>query len=165
MKKPNKRKRQNAPKQNNPVSQKPAKLSRREFLSKAGTIAGGVVLVGGIGFWGARTVQASVAERDLTEVGQGIPTIVQVHDPQCEICIALQREVRVAFEDFDQDALAYRVADIKTDTGLAFAGQYGAVHSTLLFFDERGNLSQRLVGPNNSATLARAFAAHRDARR
>lgn len=134
--------------------------TRRSFMSMAGTIGAGVVVVGGIGFWGVRTVQASVAERDLTQVGQGIPTIVQVHDPQCPVCNALQREVRAALKDIDPGALDYRVADIKTEDGMAFAARYGASHSTLLFFNRTGNLDGRLVGPSDRERLADAFASH-----
>ena len=138
----------------------PAKANRRSFLSKAATIAGAVVLVGGVGIWGVRSVQASMVERDLTQIGQGKPAIVQVHDAQCPTCVALQREVRAAFKDLEADVLDYRIADIKTDEGLLFASLYGAVHSTLLFFDDNGQMVGRLVGANDRSTLARAFADH-----
>lgn len=142
------------------IAAAPAQKDRRSFLSMAGPIAGGAILLGGVGFWGVQTVQASVAERDLTQVGQGKPTIVQVHDTQCQTCIALQREVRAALKEVDEAALDYRVADIKSDDGLLFASLYGAGHSTLLFFDEDGDLTQRLIGPNDRGTLARAFLSH-----
>lgn len=117
-------------------------------------------MLGGIGFWGVRTVQASVAERDLTQLGQGQPTIVQVHDTQCQTCIALQREARAALKQVDNPDLDYRVADIKSEDGMLFASRHGAVHSTLLFFDGEGNLTRRLVGPNTREMLARAFESH-----
>jgi hypothetical protein len=134
--------------------------TRRSFMSMAGTFGIAAVVIGGIGFWGVRTVQASVAERDLTQIGQGMPAIVQVHDPQCAVCNALQREARAALKGFDADQLDYRVADIKTNDGVAFAARYGASHSTLLLFDKAGELSARLVGPSDRDTLARAFASH-----
>jgi hypothetical protein len=162
MKKANQKKRSGAAKQKGQAPQAPAKKDRRTFLTSAGTIAGAAILLGGIGFWGTRAVQASVAERDLTQIGQGIPTIVQVHDAQCTTCVALQREVRSALKAFDDTTLDYRVADIKTEDGLAFASQYGAVHSTLLLFDANGALSGRLVGPIDRARLALVFAEHRD---
>ncbi|MCK0096607.1 hypothetical protein MWU60_13585 [Yoonia sp. F2084L] len=138
----------------------PAQKNRRSFMSMAGTIAGGAVLLGGAGFWGVRTVQASVAERDLSGIGQGTPTIVQVHDTQCQTCIALQRELRAALQEMDEHDLSYRVADIKSEDGLTFAARFGAGHSTLLFFDGEGNLTGRLIGPNDRQTLARAFGRH-----
>lgn len=138
----------------------PIQKDRRSFLSMAGPIAGGALLLGVVGFWGVQTVQASVAERDLTQVGQGKPSIVQVHDTQCQTCIALQREVRAALKQVDEEQLDYRVADIKSEDGLLFASLYGAGHSTLLFFDADGNLTQSLIGPNDRGTLARAFQSH-----
>lgn len=146
-------------------AQQPVKADRRSVLSMLGTLGGGALVVGGLGFWGVRTVQASLAERDLTIVGQGVPTIVQVHDTQCPTCIALQREARVALKQLNVDQLVYRIADIKTEDGLAFSSRFGAVHSTLLFFDADGQLTQRLVGPNDRHTLARAFQAHANAHR
>ncbi len=160
MKKSSKKNRPAKAKRKGPSTADPIQKERRSFLSMAGTIGGGVILLGGIGFWGVRTVQASVAERDLTQVGQGMPTIVQVHDTQCQTCIALQREARAALKQIDSADLDYRVADIKTEDGLLFASRYGAGHSTLLFFDGAGNMTQSLVGPNTRATLARAFEAH-----
>ena len=160
MKKSNKKNRSAKTKRKDAQPQAPQKKERRSFLSMAGTVAGGIVLVGGVGFWGARTVQAAMVERDLSQVGQGVPTIVQVHDTQCQTCIALQREVRAALKGVDNSALHYRVADLNSDDGLFFASRYGAGHSTLLFFDGTGNMTQRLVGPSDRDTLARAFNAH-----
>lgn len=145
-----------------PQAQVAPKPSRRTLVSSFGYALGAAVLLGGAGFWGFGTVQAAVAERDLTRIGQGTPTIVQVHDTQCSTCIALQQQVRIALDDFDDDALDYRVADLRSDDGSAFAARFGAGHSTLLFFDAQGALSGRLVGPNDSTTLSQIFAAHRN---
>ena len=159
MKKANKKQRTSKAKGKTPAA--PVKpRNRRSVLSLASTVFGGVVLVGGIGFWGVQTVLASVAERDLTDVGQGLPAIVQVHDTQCQPCIALQREARAALKDVSQDDLLYRVADLNSDNGIAFASRYAANYTTLLFFDIDGALVQRLVGPNDRETLTRAFTAH-----
>lgn len=147
-------------KRKQPVSEQPVKQDRRSFLSRAGTIGGAALIVAGVGFWGVRTVQASIAERDLSVVGQGLPTIVQVHDTQCQTCIALQREVRAALKDVGDADLEYRVADIKTDDGIAFASRFAATHSTLLFFDAAGNLTDRMVGPNTRDRLTSAFQSH-----
>lgn len=159
MKKSNKKPRPSKARNKDSKPKEPVQ-TRRSFMSMAGTVGTGVILIGGIGYWGVRTVQASVAERDLTQLGQGIPAIVQVHDPQCPVCNALQREARAALKDIGSDQLDYRVADIKTNDGIAFAARYGASHSTLLLFDSAGDLSARLVGPSDRDTLARAFASH-----
>ncbi|MEJ8561391.1 hypothetical protein QTO30_09285 [Yoonia sp. GPGPB17] len=159
MKKSKNKPRPTKSKRKQPTAAQPVKKSRRSFLSLAGTVAGAALVLGGVGFWGVRTVQAAVTERDLSVVGQGSPTIVQVHDTQCQTCIALQREVRAALAEVDE-SLEYRVADIKTANGIAFASRFGATHSTLLFFDSAGNLTDRMVGLNNRDRLAVAFQSH-----
>ena len=160
MKKSNKKKRQPSSKRKPQSPTPPVRKDRRAVLSRIATFAVAALVVGGVGFWGVRTVQASLAEQDLTKLGQGKPMIVQVHDAQCSTCIALQREARAALEQVDEADLGYLVADIKTETGLMFASRYGAQHSTLLFFDGAGRLTNQLVGPNNRATLAEAFLRH-----
>ncbi len=155
-----KRKPPTAKKRKTQTTDAPAKPARRSFLSSYGAIAAGVVVLGAVGLWGGSTVRAAMAERDLTRLGQGLPAIVQVHDVQCPTCVALQREVRAALETVDSDTLDYLVADLKSDEGLAFAGRFGAGHSTLLFFDAGGALTGRLVGPNGRDRLAVAFQRH-----
>lgn len=157
MKKSNKRKPPNRAKRKPTTPHAPVKADRHAFLSRVGTIAGTAILLGGLGFWGISAVQASVAERDLTQVGTGTPTIVQVHDAQCSTCVVLQGAVRTALKEFDKATLDYRVADLKTDDGLSFATRHGATYTTLLFFDGDGNLNRRMVGVNDSTTLVRAF--------
>jgi len=135
----------------------PVQKERRSFLSIAGTIGVAAAVVGGVGFWGAQTVMASMAERDLTGLGQGTPAIVQVHDVQCAPCIALEKEVRRTLSDFDDEQLDYRIADLGTDAGVLFASRYGASHTTLLLFDGDGELTGRLNGIQDKETLVRTF--------
>ncbi|WP_338549246.1 thioredoxin family protein [Roseovarius phycicola] len=120
-------------------------------------IGGGVVVLGGATLFGTRSVLAKVAERDLTRLGQGVPTVVQVHDPQCPTCNALQSQTRQALKGFGQDELQYLVADIKTQEGQSFAGRYGVPHVTLLLFDGEGNLVETLQGMRPAAELRPAF--------
>ncbi|MEL7256331.1 MAG: thioredoxin family protein [Pseudomonadota bacterium] len=117
----------------------------------------GVVVLGGATVFGTRSVRAKVAERDLTRLGQGVPTVVQVHDPQCPTCNALQSQTRQALKGFEQDKLQYLVADIKTQEGLSFAGRYGVPHVTLLLFDSEGNLVETLQGMRQASELRASF--------
>lgn len=142
------------------ASKSQSKTSRRSFMAMAPYIVGGVVVVGGIGIWGAKSVQASLAEQDTNIVGQGIPTIVQVHDATCSICVNLQRETRAALSTLDEDTINYRVANIASEAGLAFATQHGSSHATLLLFDGDGNLTRRMQGENFRNSLRAAFMAH-----
>ena len=134
--------------------------SRRSFLTNAPYIVGGVVAVGGIGFFGINTLRADLAEQDLSIVGSGVPTIVQIHDPTCPVCLALQKETRAAFDMLEGDALAYRVASITSDVGSAFAYEHGSSHATLLFFDGAGAVTQRVQAPADRDALYAAFTAH-----
>jgi len=83
-------------------AQKPAKkMSRRELLGMAKFYGAGAAIVGLGGWYFAGKVMAGIHETDLSRLGNGIPAIVQVHDPQCPSCRALQRQTRLALEEFD----------------------------------------------------------------
>ena len=127
-------------------------------LARNGTIV--LALTGGIGVLSVNAVRATVAESDLTRIGQGIPTIVQIHDPQCSLCTALQRETRKALKSFDDDQLIYLVANITSTEGAGFAAKHGVQHVTLLLIDADGKVMEVLQGPRQRAELRRAFARH-----
>jgi hypothetical protein len=150
---PNKRKQAQASSGNKPVS-------RRSILQMAPYIAAGVAVVGGVGAWGTTTVLADLAEQDLSILGTGTPTIVQVHDPSCPICLGLQKETRAALATLDDGALEYRVASITSDTGIAFANKHNSSHATLLFFDGTGDITQRITGATDRDVLRSAFLNH-----
>jgi len=143
----------------------PVVETRRSFLAKAPYIAGGIVALAGIGFLGVSKVQADLAEQDLSLIGSGTPVIVQVHDPSCPICIALQKEARAAMLEVEESDLEYRVASIASDVGRAFADRHNSAHATLLFFDADGVITQRIHAPSDRDTLQAAFEAHISANR
>lgn len=137
-------------------------LSRRELFSKFQYGAVATLALGGFGWFMVEEATAMFEENDLTRVGNGIPTIVQIHDPQCPKCVALQRETREALESFDDGQLQYLVANIKRSTGQDFAAAHNVGHVTLLLFDGAGRRRQILVGPNESHYLTNAFQSHLD---
>ncbi len=153
-KKPNKRKARQA------VEAKRAAPTRRNVMAMAPYLVAGVVVAGGLGFWGVSTVRADLAEQDLSIIGDGVPVIVQVHDPTCPICIDLQRETRAALAMMPDETIAYRVASLTSDVGSAFATRHGSAHATLLFFDAGGTLTRRLQGAQDRDVLLAAFTAH-----
>ncbi|MEO1460626.1 MAG: hypothetical protein AAFV49_24155, partial [Pseudomonadota bacterium] len=106
-----------------PRAKQASALSRRSVLG--GGAVGSALVLGG-GFWGVSSFRTYAAEHDLSRVGRGTPAIVQVHDPQCPTCTALQKQTRRALRDFDGCGLTYLVADIKTPEGAAFARRYNA---------------------------------------
>lgn len=148
------RKRQPQKKNSQPQTASVPKTDRRALL-RNGLLIAGVVGVGG--FLTANTVMATIAEHDLTRVGQGVPVVVQVHDPQCSTCQELQRETRAALKNFDDADLQYAVANITSAAGAEFATMYGAPHVTLLLFDGAGDLRGTLNGVRPRDELQNAF--------
>ena len=149
---------------NGPVQGHPrtsgAALSRRSLLLnlRNGAIGLGVASTGG---WGiAHAYQTHVERHDLSVIGNGIPSVVQIHDPHCPVCRALQREMLRAASDFDEGILQARVASIRTGEGKALADRYRVPHVTLLLFDGQGEMQRILSGPNERDALRDAFAAH-----
>lgn len=150
---PQKRQRAN----DQPVAQS---LDRRRFLRLARNGAIGAAVLGGAGIFGTRSVMATIAEHDLTRIGQGKPTVVQVHDPNCPTCSALQRETRKAMKQFGECDLVFLVANIKTEKGSALANKHGVPHVTLLLFDAKGDLSETLHGMRQRDELMPILQAH-----
>jgi len=77
-------------------------------------------------------------EHDLSVVGNGIPTVVQIHDPGCQLCGQLKTNLGKVKADFN-DEIQFKTANIKTNKGRSFADKYRVPHVTLLFFDGQGN--------------------------
>lgn len=138
-----------------PAAQPPASYSRR-----AAIFLGGAAIVGGVGVFSVNAVQATVAEHDLTRVGTGTPTVVQIHDPQCSLCTALQRETRRALKGVPEDALTYLIANIRNEDGAAFANRHGQPHVTLLLLDGSGQVQEVINGVQDADILRRAFERH-----
>jgi len=134
--------------------------SRRKFFTTVRNSAIAVAVLGGGGWYLVDTVRATMAEHDLSRLGTGTPAIVQIHDPQCRLCIALQKEARKALDHFDDGQLDYIVANIRTPEGGALAAKYGVSHVTLLLFDAKGNMVEVLNGPRDEKILLSAFTAH-----
>ena len=136
------------------------KPSRRDFLRRTSRGALGVAAVGGVGWYLVQEVRATIREKDLSQIGNGIPAVVQIHDPQCSRCLALQRETRKALSEFDDGALQYLVANIRTAEGKQLADAHGVRHVTLLLFDAEGRKRDVLVGPSTSDYLTHVFRRH-----
>ena len=135
-------------------------VTRRGALKwlRNGAIATPFVL--GAGVFSVRSVQATICEADLTKIGKGIPSVVQVHDPSCALCTALQKQTRRALRPYDAAQVRYLVANINTQDGGALAGRYGVPHVTLLFFDAAGTHVDTLRGPTDASTIRAKMAKH-----
>ncbi|CTQ56086.1 hypothetical protein LP7551_04643 [Roseibium album] len=142
---------------NTSQSEAPADAGRRKFLELARNLTIGFAAVGGTGYVFAQSFKSTMHEHDLTRVENGRPTVVQIHDPNCSMCLALQRETRKALEMMESEELDYVIANIKTQKGQTFANRYGVQHVTLLLFDKRGELQGVLQGQRGSYALRDAF--------
>lgn len=132
-------------------------IGRRGVLAQLRNKAIGLVALGGAGAYFYSTYQVYIKEHDLTQVGQGKPTVVQVHDPSCSVCAALQKAARNALSEFEDDKYEFLVADITTQKGRLFSTKYRVPHITLLLFDRAGNLEQVHQGMKTSEQLRPIF--------
>lgn len=133
---------------------------RRRFLKLARNTAIAVPVVGVAGFFSVRSVQARMCEADLSKIGKGKPAIVQIHDPNCQLCRTLQKQARRALNAYDDEKFTYLVADVTTVAGSTFASRYGVPHVTLLLFDGTGNMVQVVRGPAETKAVETILSAH-----
>lgn len=134
--------------------------TRRDFMKLGRNAAIAVPIVGVAGFFGVRSVQATIRETDLTRVGLGSASIVQIHDPTCGLCTTLQKQTRKVMKGYDTDRYEFLVADVKTGDGALFAATYNASITTLLLFDGGGDLTEIVRGPIATDQLEDILAAH-----
>jgi len=140
-----------APKAGNKTTMLPS-MSRRNALR---AVAASVVVVGAGTAIHRHDVQARYAH-DLSAIGKGIPTVVQIHDPSCSLCRRLMGATRKAMQDFP--GVAYRVADITTSEGHTFQAKYDVPNVTLLLFDSKGGHIETLNGVRDADELRELFA-------
>lgn len=133
------------------------KKSRRDFFATLSNVALVTAATGGVGWYFIGEVCATTRENDLTRIGNGIPAVVQIHDPECPRCRALQKETRDAMTNFEEKELQYLVANIRLDKGRQLARKHGVGHVTLLLFDGKGNRRGILAGQNRSDYLEGVF--------
>lgn len=135
-------------------------LDRRAFFGKVRNLALYGAIGGGVAWYFVKEVDAAICEGDLSRIGNGVPTVVQVHDPQCPRCVALQKEAREAVSSFEDGELQFLVANIRTEEGRRLANKHRVGHVTLLLLDGAGKRRRTIVGPNTSDYLERQFQSH-----
>lgn len=96
---------------------------------------------------------------DLSVIGNGIPTVVQIHDPGCPKCRKLRENATTALRRVDHD-IQYRIADITTRPGRLLQRVHQVPHVTLLLFDGGGELKRVISGVSGVESLERAFNSH-----
>jgi len=98
----------------------------------------------------------SRVEHDLSVIGNGKPTVVQIHDPGCQLCRQLKVNLDSTKSDFEEK-IQYKTANIKTKKGAEFAKKHDVPHVTLLFFNRSGRLIETLRGVNTKETIMSAL--------
>jgi hypothetical protein len=133
------------------------RISRRDLIQTIVYSAIGGTVIGGASWYFVMGVQASIVEGDLSQIGNGIPAVVQIHDPQCPRCRALQRTTRDAISEMEVGSIQFLVANIRSPEGRQFATAHGVGHVTLLLFDGSGRRREVLVGERTSEHLLEIF--------
>jgi hypothetical protein len=135
-------------------------MTKKQFrLLATASLVALVVGIGAVAFFAFQRGQDRV--HDLSQVGAGVPAVVQVHDFTCPVCTELRETVQGIEDEFDDDRLLIRVADVHSDDGLDFVARYTtARRATLLFIDEDGELVDVRTGAASAGALRRHFERH-----
>jgi hypothetical protein len=135
-------------------------LTKRQFrLLATASIVALVVAIGSVAVFAFQRGQEEVY--DLSQVGTGVPAVVQVHDFTCPVCTELRETVQVIEDEFTESDLLIRIADVHTDEGLEFASRYTtARRATLLFISGNGELVDVRSGEASAAVLRERFQRH-----
>jgi len=135
-------------------------MSRRDALRTGALFGVGALLIAGGGTAFALDFRRRLVEQDLSVIGNGVPTIVQIHDPSCVQCAALQTATKRALRSFEASAVNYRVANITTEAGGQFQGEQGLPRVTLALFNGSGERVHVVSGVENATDLEDVFAYH-----
>lgn len=135
-----------------------SEAGRRNALHRIRNATLAIAVLAGGGWYVSTEVTAGIREADLSRIGNGIPTVVQIHDPGCPTCRRLQRQTRTALAEFAEDQIQYVVANIRKADGKRLAQQHGVGHVTLLLFDGHGQRQATITGLQHPESLRRRFA-------
>jgi len=130
---------------------------RRRRVGRRTVIAALLVAVSGVGLVAFQ--RRHERTHDLSVIGNGVPTVVQIHDPSCPKCRRLRANASAAARRLD-GALQFRVADVTTLEGRRLQLAHDVPHVTLLLFDGDGALWRVVRGVQDVDFLRRTFLAH-----
>ncbi len=97
-------------------------------------------------------------EYDLSVIGNGKATVVQVHDPNCQLCRRLKKNLDSVKGDF-QAGVQFKTANLANSEGRRFSRVQQVPHVTLVFFDGRGQRVNSLQGVTPAAEIRTALQA------
>ena len=133
-----------------------AAYSRRRFLKRIRRVVTTIALVTVVGVGLTAYKRHYDVTHDLSVIGNGVPTVIQVHDTGCQLCQKLRDNVNAVKGEF-RDRIQFRIADIHTAEGRALASHYDVPHVTLLLFDSKGELVTTLHGVREPESLRPSF--------
>lgn len=124
----------------------PSQLRRKLIMIPAVAVALGTTAVG------ISAYESNHRElHDLAVIGQGMPVIVQIHDPGCPTCRRLKNIVDNALDS--NDTVLYRLADITSAKGKALQEKHAVPHVTLLYFDPDGKHVHTTTGLQSAGEI------------
>lgn len=94
--------------------------------------------------------------RDVSVIGNGNPTVVQLYDQNCSTCRQLDRNSKAAVKEVAGD-LQFRVLNLNTASGRQFAQRYQGGQTTLLYFDRSGRHVNTIIGVESTPYLVDSF--------
>lgn len=139
------------------LSKKKSQRKKRDLLRFVFVLVA-LISIGGAGF--AAFKNSYDISHDLSVIGQGIPTVVQIHDTTCKLCLRLRSNANSAMDSFSDKDLLFRVADVSTPEGQRLMRKYDVSKVTLLLFDRDGKMNRSLNGVKDDDVLQQAFLAH-----
>lgn len=138
----------------------PNKKAKRRLKTIFRSVAALVVLVLVGGFAFSEFKKDYDTSHDLSVIGQGIPTVVQIHDTTCSLCLKLRSNASSAMAKIADESLLFRVADVSTPEGQRLMRKYDVSKVTLLLFDRDGKMNRSLNGVKDDDLLHQEFLAH-----
>ena len=99
-------------------------------------------------------MQNSKVEHDLSVIGNGTATVVQIHDPGCRLCNRLKSNLAKVKGDY-MDKVQFKTANILKQKGKNFAKKHDVPHVTLLFFNKQGQRVETMQGVSSSDEIKR----------
>jgi len=97
-------------------------------------------------------------EYDLSVVGNGTATVVQVQDPDCALCRRLKNNLDSVKGDFKSN-VQFKTANLVQESGQRFSLRHNVQHVTLVFFNSRGQRVNTLEGVTPAADIRLALQA------
>ena len=93
---------------------------------------------------------------DLSVIGNGTPTVVQIHDHNCQLCRQLKSNLDNVKTDFTEE-IQFKTANILAKKGANFAQKHDVAHVTLLFFNGQGKRVNTLQGVSSKDEIRTAL--------